>query len=443
MSRKEIPRAGLLKAALAGKITNADGAAALHLSVRQFQRLKIRFQLDGDMGLPHRSRGRPSGAGIKDSLRRKVQELMTSRYADFNDIHLTEKLREVERIPVGRETVRRIRQSLGLPPKRRRRPAKHRARRLREARQGALVQIDASSHDWLQQRGPAMALHGAVDDADGTFLALTFRPTEDLHGYATVFEQMFRAYGLPVALYGDGTAILVRTDKYWSLEEELAGEQAPTHLGRVLKELGIRYIRAHSPQAKGRVENRWGTLQDRLISELRLRNIKTLEAANAYLPEFMPDFNRRFARTSRDPSPVWRRPPRSLDHFLGCRYSRKVSGDNTVSIHTRWIQIPPGPGRRSYAGHRVEACELLDGRLLIFYQGRCIASQPSPGANFELKPRINPCIDRKARRTNASSQPRKPGPAKVKKQAGSSIPVPGHPWRKAMQVHVLKQQQGG
>jgi hypothetical protein len=272
---------------------------------------------------------------------------------------------------------------------------------------------------------------------------MTFRPTEDLHGYATVFAQVFHIHGLPVALYGDGTTILVRSDDHWSLEEELAGEQAPTHLGRVLKDLGIRYIRARSPQAKGRIENRWGTLQDRLISELRLRGINTPEAANAFLPEFMPDFNRRFARTPRDPNPVWRRPPRDLDCILGCRYSRRVAEDNTVSFTTRWIQIPPGPGRRSYAGYRIEARELIDGRLLVFYQGRCIASQPSPGDNFELKPRIYPSNDRKARRSRASSRPRKPRQAKKKKGVGSSSPAPSHPWRKPALLHVADQQNGG
>ena len=443
MSQKEIPRAGLIRAALAGKITNAAGAAALNLSVRQFQRLKIRFQEEGNKGLPHRSRGRPSGAGVSDSVRRRVQKLMTTRYAGFNDIHLTEKLLEVEGLHIGRESVRLIRRSLGIPPKRRRRPAKHRSRRLREACQGAMVQIDASPHDWLEGRGPMMTLHGVVDDADGAFLGMTFRPTEALHGYATVFGQMFHTHGLPMALYGDGTNILVRSDDHWSLEEELAGEQAPTHLGRVLEDLGIRYIRARSPQAKGRIENRWGTLQDRLISELRLRGIRTLETANDFLPEFMPDFNRRFARAPRDPNPVWRRPPRDLSHILGCRYSRRVSDDNTVSLSTRWIQIPPGPGRRSYAGHRIEARELIDGQLLVFYQGRCIASQPSPGDNFELKPRVHPSNDRKARRSAATSIPRKPKTVKMKKRAGSSIPAPGHPWRKDAIPHVHDQPKGG
>jgi transposase len=445
MSRKEIPRAGLIKAALAGKVTNAEAAAALNLSARQFQRLKCRWQEEGEKGLTHRSRGHPSGKGLSSSVQRKVKKLMNSRYADFNDVHLTEKLREVEKISIGREAVRQIRKSLGMPPKRRRRPAKHRSRRLREASQGALVQIDASPHDWLEQRGPVMTLHGAVDDADGTFLALTFRPTEDLHGYAMLFNQLFTTHGLPVALYGDGTTILVRSDKNWSLEEELAGEQSPTHLGRVIKDLGIRYIQAHSPQAKGRIENRWSTLQDRLISELRLKKIKNIEAANAFLPEFMADFNRRFAKSPRDPHPAWRRPPLGLDHFLGCFYDRRVSQDNTVNLSDRWIQIPPGPRGRSYAGCLIEARELIDGRLLVFYQGRCIASQPSPGKGFELKPRRVPAKGKKRRYATSRSLPKQPESAKAVKKPTPrrSVPPMTHPWRKTFLTSALSQDREG
>lgn len=166
-----------------------------------------------------------------------------------------------------------------------------------------------------------MTLLGAIDDASSQVVALHFRPTEDLHGYATIFQHMFLAHGLPLALYGDGIGILVRNDSHWSPEEELAGVQHPTHLGRVLRELGIGYVQARSPQGKGRVERLWGTLQDRLVSELRLRGITTREAANAFLPEFIADFNPRFARPPALATPVWRPAPRDLDRILSCRYA--------------------------------------------------------------------------------------------------------------------------
>ena len=292
MSRKEVVRPGLVKALVAGQLTNRQVAAALRLSVRQVQRLKRRFEAAGVAGLVHRTRGQPSRRRLAPAVRQRVADLMRTVYAGLNDCHLTEKLREVEGLTLCRESVRGIRRALGLPAKHPRRPPRHRRRRLAEARAGSLVLLDGSPAAWLEARGPAMTLHGALDDATGEVLALHFRPTEDLHGYAVVFDQVFTTRGLPVACYGDGTNILIRTDPHWTLAEELRGAQDPTHLGRVLADLGIGYIRARSPQAKGRIERLWGTLQDRLVSELRLRGIATREAANAFLPLFLADYNR-------------------------------------------------------------------------------------------------------------------------------------------------------
>src|SRR5262245_10153304 len=296
MSRKELPRPGLIQTALAGQITNREGAGALQLSVRQFQRLKARVRLGGPLALRHGTRGRPSPRRLPPAVCAQVQALRQDRYAGFNDTHLTEKLREVHGLSISRESVRRLRRALGWPAVHRRRPPQHRARRPREAAAGQLLQLDGSPFPWLEDRGPMLTLLGAIDDATSTVLALHFRPTEDLHGYATLLHHVFRTYGLPVALYGDGVNILVRTDRHWSVSEQLAGRRAPTHLGRVLHDLGIGYVQAHSPQAKGRIERLWATLQDRLVSELRVRGVATAAAANAFVPEFLADFNRRFAR---------------------------------------------------------------------------------------------------------------------------------------------------
>ena len=393
MSRKEVPRAGLLKMVLAGKATNAQGAAALCVSPRHVQRLKGRFQAEGAPGLLHRGRGRPSTRRLASTITAQIDTLLHTRYKDFNDCHATEKLREVEGLRVSRELVRRRRRALGLPAKHRRRPRQYRYRRTPEARMGQLVQIDASPFAWLEARGPAMTLHGAIDDATGTVLALHFRPTEDLHGYATVFQQMFTQYGRPLALYGDRINILIRNDVHWSLAEQLRGAQDPTHLGRVLHDLGIGYLAAGSPEAKGRVERLWRTLQDRLSSELRLRHITTPERANAFLPEFLADLNPRFTRPPSDPAPAWRAAPRELPLVLSCRYSRQVARDNTVRLGPRWIQLPPGPHRRSYARCRVELRELLDGRLVVLHEGAILATQPAP-LDFVLKPHSAPGAER-------------------------------------------------
>jgi len=357
--------------------------------------------------------------------------LMTECYAGFNDTHLTEKLREVHELRLSRESVRRLRLAQGQPAVHRRRPAQHRQRRPREAALGALVQLDGSPFPWLEERGPAMTLLGAIDDATSQVLALHFRPTEDLHGYATLLHQVFTAHGLPLALYGDGVNILVRTDRHWRLEEELAGVQAPTHLGRVLQDLGIAYVQARSPQGKGRIERLWGTLQDRLVSELRVQRVASRAAANAFLPDFVRDFNRRFACAPTDPRPVWRRPPPTLPLVLSCRYRRRVARDNTIRLGARCIHLPPGPHHRSWARTRVEVRELLDGRVIVLADGRPIATQPAPGPDFTLRPRRDPNHDRH-RPAPSGSRSARPLTAALTALADAlpSPPPRRHPWRR-------------
>jgi len=436
MSRKEAPRAGLVKAALAGQITNAQGAHALGVSLRQFRRLKARYREAGVHGLVHRLRGRPSPRAVDVELRDRVRELVQTTYRDFNDCHATEKLREVEGLSVSRSTVRRLRRGLGLAPKRRRRPRQHRTRRPRRAAIGALVLIDGSEFDWLGT-GTRVLLLGAIDDATGTLLALHFRPAEDLHGYLTLLCLVVERYGLPVTLYGDRLGVFVRNDDHWSLEEELQGAQHPTHFGQVLQELGIGYIAAHSPQAKGRIERLWETLQDRLVAELRLRGIHTVEGAEVYLPIYLVDHNRRFAQPPAAADAAWRRPPRDLADRLSCRYTRRVARDNTVRLGPRVVQIPRGPHGRSYAGGRVDLRECLDGRLLVHYQGRRLTTDPAPAANFVLVPR-------RAQRLRASRSPSDEGGRSLplaEKRPVSAVaaltalarhlrrPARPHPWR--------------
>lgn len=433
MSRKEVSRAGLLKAALAGKITNAQGALALHLGVRQFQRLKRRYAAAGAPGLLHRLRARPSPRRLRPEVRAPALALLQTRYAGLNDCHATEKLREVEGLALSRSSVRRLRRALGQPAKRPRRARHARLRRIPEAQMGALVQLDASPFAWLEDRGPRLSLHGAVDDATGTGLGLVFRPTEDLHGYATLLQHLCTTYGRPLALYGDRFGVFVRNDAHWTLEEELRGTQDPTHFGRILQDLGIGFIAAHSPQAKGRIERFWQTLQDRLVSELRLRGISTPEAANAFLPAFLADLTPRFARPPADGTAAWRPAPRDLAALLSCRYTRVVAHDNTVRLGPRWVQLSR---RRAYTGRRLELRECLDGRLLVFADGACLATHPAPAAGFILRPRHGPSSDRshhlRASRSPAADggpprrrprSPRTPAPRAARK------PSPAHPWR--------------
>lgn len=428
MGVREARRLGVVEAALRGKLTNGEGAGALGLSPRQFRRLKRRVERDGARGVVHGNRGRPSPWRL-DELRRQRVMAMLQQEVRLNDHHIGDLLGE-QGLRVSVDSVRRIRLELGLAPKHRRRPPRHRRRREREARRGALALIDGSPFRWLGLTGPQLTLVGMMDDASGDILALTLREEEDLHGYVEVLRQTLLAHGVPLTLYGDGTSIAVRNDPYWTLEEELAGQQRPSHFGLMLEELQVRYIRARSPQAKGRIERLWRTLQDRLAAELALHGITTPAAAAAFLPAFIERFNRQLGRAPRESAGVWRRPPRDLDRVLACRYPRVVARDNTVSIPGRRLDLPPGPWRSSHQGRRVEVRELLDGRLLVLDRGRLLAALPAPAEPFTLAPR-------------ASSQPRRrPDRSRVVRPAvpvGRTPPVAtaprrptaDHPWKKS------------
>ena len=448
MSHKEARRPGLVQLAVAGTITPAAGAYGLTMSPRQFRRLMARYRAEGVRGLVHRLRGRPSPRTLDVEIRDRVLALIQTTYRDFNDCHCTEKLREVERLAVSRDTVRRLRRGLGLPPKRRRRPRQHRARRPRHPAMGSLVLVDGSQFDWLGTGRPVFLL-GAIDDATSTVVALHFRPAEDLHGYLTLLEQIAARAGLPVTLYGDRLGVFVRNDAHWSLEEELLGAQHPTHFGAILRDLGIGYIAAHSPQAKGRVERLWATLQDRLVAELRLHGLRTVEAAAAFLPTYLADHNRRLTQPPADATAAWRRPPRDLADRLSCRYTRRVARDNTVRLGPRLVQIPRGPHGRSYAGCRVEVREGLDGRLRVDYQGRRLVTAPAPAADFVLVPR-------RAQRLRASRGPSEEGGRHLplRQNGGSSAiaalaalaqhlrrPARPHPWRRPFSRRERARQQ--
>jgi len=438
LSRKELHRPGLLKGLCSGRLKNAQVAAALGITVRQVRRLKRRFETGGVAALIHGNRGRPSPRRLPVAVRTTVVRLMTTVYVGFNDSHLTEKLREEHALGVSRESVRRVRQQLGQPPQRARRAPRARRRRVPEAARGALIQIDGSPFPWLEARGPELVLLGAVDDATTEILALQFRPTEDVHGYATLVRDVFTRHGVPLTVYGDRLNLLVRNDTHWSVDEQLAGAQEPTHLGRMLQALAVGYIGARSPQAKGRIERLWATLQDRLVSELRLRDIRTVEAAQAYLPDFIADFNRRFGKPPAQPHAVWRRPPRDLALLLGCRYRRVVARDNTIRLGPRLVQLR---GRRSYAGLTVEVRELLDGRVVVLHDGVIRGETPSPGPTFILKPRSGPSEDRRRR----SVAPR-PLPLRLPRLAQNTHtghrPLPTHPWVRRMdrdiRLHQLR-----
>jgi hypothetical protein len=268
----------------------------------------------------------------------------------------------------------------GLGSPRKRRSPAHRQRRLGSAREGELVQLDGSPHDWLEGRGPLLTALGFQDDASGKILAAEFFPTETTHGYLCLLHRMLRRRGIPVAFYGDRNSIFLRNDDYWSLEEQLAGQRQPTQFGRALAQLGITFIAAQSPQAKGRIERLWGVLQDRLCSELRLAQACDLDSANRVLQTFIADYNRRFARAPRHITPAWRPAPQNLDRICSFQHQRVVSRDNVVQWEGRKFQIPPQAQRFSFAGAKVQLYQDLDGQVSLYYgDTRLQHTTASPG----------------------------------------------------------------
>jgi hypothetical protein len=239
-----------------------------------------------------------------------------------------------------------------------------------------MIVWDGSRHDWLEGRGPMLCLIGAVDDATSELLpGAHFEMQETGAGYLRVLRAIVEEKGIPLSAYGDQHSALKRNDDHWTLEEELRGEQDPTQVGRALKALEIERIDALSPQAKGRIERVWGTLQDRLVSELRRAKAKTADEANAVLKRYMPGHNRRFAIPPAESTPAWRRVRSGVDIARTCafHYQATVFNDNTVRLQGQIIDIPPGRGGRGYAKKQVEVVQLLDGTWRVYWKDELIA----------------------------------------------------------------------
>ncbi len=291
LSQNELQRVKVIENAVQGRITVGHASDLLQLSTRQVKRLEARYQAETVDWVRHGNRGRPKPWAVSEAIKRRIVELARNKYAGFNDSHLTEKLVGIEKIAVSRETVRRLLRQAKLRSPQRRRGRKYRARRERKPRLGMMVLTDASREDWLEGRGPALTLIGYQDDATSQVLVCAFQlGHDDTLGYLRQLRAMVELQGVPLSLYRDQHGTFQRNDKHWTMEEQMAGRQTPTQLGRVLEELGIQSIRALSPQAKGRIERLWKTFQDRLKSELRLAGACTLEQANGVLESFRQDY---------------------------------------------------------------------------------------------------------------------------------------------------------
>ncbi len=401
LSQRDWKRWHLLKLEQERRITLTEAAARMGLSYRQAGRLKHAAR-DGPGGLVHGNRKRKPTNSLDKKLREEILQLSRTKYALFNDGHFTEKLATEEDILVSRETVRKIRRENGIPPKRRRRPPRHRIRRPRRSQEGMLVLWDGSPHRWFGQHRPPCCLMAAIDDATSRCVAARFFPFEGSVGYLWLLRRMVRRHGIPSTLYQDRHSALKRNDDHWSLEEQLHGQQRPTQVGQALRRLAIQTIYATSPQAKGRIERLFGTLQDRLIAEMSLAGIIEIDSANDFLDNsFLAAFNAKFAHPPAKIQKAWRKRPQGmdLDRICSLRYEATVGNDNVVRLGGMLIDIPPAPYRASFAKARVQVNQMLDGSWRVYYKDKIIAKHTAT----ELKEPIK-ALGRKKKSTKGVSK---------------------------------------
>src|SRR5215471_602848 len=385
MTAREQRRAHILARVVAGEVKLWEAAVVLGLSVRQARRLKRALVREGPAALAHANRGRASPRRLSPTLRQHVIDLYQTTYRGLNHQHFCELLDQHERIVLSVASVRRILRAAGLGSPHTRRPAPHRKRRERMPAEGMLLQLDGSPHRWLGRDGPRWSLLSAVDDATGEPVAALFREQEDAAGYLMLLREVVTTRGIPAAIYRDRHSIFrAPGTERLSVEEQLlsTADVAPTQVGRVLAELGIESIPAASPQAKGRIERSWRTHQDRLVAELRLAGVTTLEQANAFLPGYLEHYRARFGvpPTSAESAYVPLSPATDLDRLFCCKYTRKVASDNTVRFAGQVLQLLPGRDRLSFARAVVEVHQRLDGSLAVVYHGTLLLHVPAPAA---------------------------------------------------------------
>lgn len=373
LTMRDQQRVEVIQALMDSRLSVGQAAQVLDRSERQVWRLLGCARDDGLAGLLHGNRGREPANKSEERLWQRVLKLAGEKYRGVNDRHLQELLAREHSIHVCRESLRKRLRAAGLAPKRSRRPSKYRARRERRAAAGMLLQIDASPHDWLEGRGPCLTLVGVIDDATNRAW-VRFAQAETTWAYLEVMRQVALSQGLPLALYSDRHDIF-HARREPTLFEQLQNSRPLTQFGRAMAELGVTISRAYSPQAKGRIERLWGVLQDRLVVELRLASVATIEGANALLDRYLPEHNRRFGVEPRQQAAVWRVAPcvRQLDRVLCLKERRVVGRDHVVSFEGLLLQVPPSRKFFSLAGQRVDVLQLRDQSIEVHHGGQTVA----------------------------------------------------------------------
>jgi transposase len=427
-SMNEIKRLHILQQVIDQQATGKQAAQRLGLSLRHIRRLIAIYRKKGAVGLVHGNRGRKPNNRVEEAVREKIIKLAKESYQDYNDSHFTEELAEKHGVEVSRSTVRRIRRQEGQGSPRKHRTPKHRSRRERREQAGLLLQTDGSQHDWLEGRGPWLTLIAYIDDATNEVSGATFREEEDAAGYFLGLQAICLGLGIPAAIYADRHTIFQSPTKA-SLEQELLEELPKSQFGRLLSELGIELIAAQSPQAKGRVERLWETLQDRLVKALREEGAANREEANQVLADFLPKFNQRFRVEPAQAITAYVPWPKEypVESFFCFKHTRTVTNDNTIPFDGHRLQIPPGPQRRSYAKANVDVWQHLDGRLEVRYQGQSLVTF-QPATNEPLRVgKFTPAPGQEVPEKKPASPP-----TKQPKEHKPHKPAENHPWRNAV-----------
>ncbi len=380
LSKKELQRSHVVAKMLDGSMTVKEAAESMGLSERQTKRLKARMKGSGEAGLIHRNRGRKPKHTISEQVKRQIIEFAMGKYAGTNITHLCELLEEHEDIIISRSSASRILAGHGILAGKKRRRKCHRSRDRRK-QFGMLVQIDASPYPWLGGNR-LLSLHGAIDDSTGKVLGLWIANTECLDGYFELMDRVIRHYGCPMALYADRHTIFQENNISSDLSEHFSGQAAPlTQFQRAISELGIELIAAHSPQAKGRVERLWETLQSRLPIELRLAGIDTIEKANEFLQGYCAKFNRKFAVKAETPGSACHplKAGQSLRFILCRKIFRMVDSGGCFSFKNQRYQ-PMDSGKPSHVLPRTAISVLYSSHIGIKaqYNGKVFSVRPIP-----------------------------------------------------------------
>ena len=435
MSRKERDRLKVMAALAERRLRQSDAAWRLGLSERQVRRILGRYRAEGDAGLVHRARGRPSNRRLPAKTRERALAEVKRQYRDFGPTLASEKLAERDGLGVSRETLRQWMIAAGVWRPRRPRRAVHLWRPRRVAF-GEMVQMDTSEHAWFEGRaGAEPVLVSMIDDATGRQVKRFF-PSDTTEANLETLGRWLRRHGRPLAIYADRNSIFT-VNRPPTAEEARSGRSAETQFGRALRQLGITYIAAGSPQAKGRVERSFQTDQDRLVKELRLRGIATIEAANAYLEAaYVPMLNRRFTRRATS-SVNAHRPIQGYDlkAVLSVQTVRTVANDYTVRHGGRRYQIERRSITGGLRGGKVIVEERLDGTHKIRFRNRYLRmheiAAPTPPADAAAQATTPGATgSRRKRRRRAAA------PASVPSASASPRrPAKDHPWRQPFKTN--------